>query len=47
MWIGLRMAQFGGNPILQLLGNKVLQPLRFLMDFIPTVVENIVQKTLQ
>jgi hypothetical protein len=45
--IYLRIAQLGGNPIFQLLGNEVLQSLRFFVNFIPRIVKDIVQKTLQ
>jgi hypothetical protein len=38
------IAENGGDAIFKTLGNEVLQPLRFLVDFIPGVPQNIVKE---
>ena len=47
MRIGFRIAQFGGDPILELLRNEMLQTLSFLVNLFPCVIEHIVEEALQ
>ncbi len=45
--VGIWIAQFGGNPVFQPLGNKMFQTLGFGVNFIPRKVENIMKKSFQ
>ena len=45
--IDLGIAQNGRYPVFESLRNEMLQPLSFLVDFVPRVLKNIVQKQLE
>ena len=45
--IGLGIAEFGRDTILQLFRNEMLQTLGFFVDFFPCVIEDIVKETFQ
>ena len=47
MRVDFRIAENGGDPIFKTLGDEVFQPLRFLVDFIPGVLQNIVKEEFQ
>ena len=47
VWIQLRVPELRRNPVFQLFRYEMFQPLRFLVDFIPAVIQYIMQKTLQ
>jgi len=47
MRICFGIAQPGGNAVLKLFGDEMLQPLRLLMNLIPGVIQNVVQEALQ
>ena len=47
MRIGFRVAEFGGDPILQLFRNEMLQALGFFVNLFPRVIEYIVEEPLQ
>jgi len=44
--VELRVIQFCGNPFLKSLRDEVLQAFRFVMDFIPGIAKDLVQKRL-
>jgi hypothetical protein len=47
MGINIGIAQLGGNPVLQSLGNVVLQAFGFFVNFIPGVIQEVVKKSFQ
>ena len=47
MRIGARISELGGNPVLQTLGNEMLQPFRFFVHLVPGVVQELVQEAFQ
>ena len=47
MGIHLRIAKLRCDSVFQLFRNEMLQPLRLFVNFIPAVIEYIVQETFQ
>ena len=47
MRIGFRVAQFRGDAIFQPLRDEVFQTFRLVVNFVPGIIENIVQEALQ
>ncbi len=47
MRVGFRVSQFRGDPIFQFLRDKMFQPFRLIVNFVPGIVEEIMEKTLQ
>ena len=45
--IRLRVPQFRCDPIFQPLGNEMLQPFRLVVNLVPGVVQEVVEKPLQ
>src|SRR5271168_454614 len=41
------IAEFGGNPILEFFGDEMLQTLGLFMDFVPRIIENVVQEAFE
>lgn len=41
------ITQLGGNPILQFFGDEMLQTLGLFMDFVPLIIENVVQEAFE
>ena len=44
VWIGVGIAQFGGDPVFEPLGYEVLQTLGLLMHLIPRIPEKLMQE---
>jgi hypothetical protein len=47
VWIGFRVPQFRGDPILKQLRDEVLEPFCLIVNLVPRVVEEIMEETLQ
>ncbi len=45
--VGVGIAQLGGNPVFQPLGDEMLQALGLLMHLVPRIAEKLVQKSLE
>jgi hypothetical protein len=47
MRVGVGIAQLGRDTVLQALGNEVLQPFGFFMNFVPWIIQDIMEKSFQ
>src|SRR6266700_3071166 len=47
MRIGFRVSQFRSDPVFELLRDEMLQPFGLIVNFVPRVVEEIMEETLE
>lgn len=45
--VDIGIAQLGGYPVLQSLGNKVLQPFGFFVHLIPRIIQEVVEESFE